>query len=341
MSAAGEPPRRPLVTVVVPVRNESATVESMLDGLAEQSLGPAALEVLVYDGRSTDGTDEICRAAGARHSWGRFAVLDNPARTVPYALNAGLRASTCEWFTRLDGRTRLSPDYLELCIRCLCERPGEALAVGGQFSATARGRVPEAIAAAVTHPLGVGRGFRTPVTSETVVPHHPFAVWPTDGVRAVGGFDESLTRNQDDEFSMRAVARGWRTLVLPQARVVYRPRERLRGLAAQYFQYGLWKAAVGRRHGRFPVRSLVPAGPTLLLGPSAFALARGRPAPALGFVAAYAFAGGIASRRRRDADPLLTAAALGVVHLSYGAGVLAGALAPDLVDTPMGTARVR
>ena len=97
-----------------------------------------------------------------------------------------------------------------------------------------------------------------PDPGETQVPHHPFAVWRAEDVRAYGGFREELTRNQDDEFSMRAVARGARIYVEPAAAVSYRPRERLRGLGAQYFQYGLWKAAVGRATGLFPLQSPHP-----------------------------------------------------------------------------------
>src|SRR5689334_10434982 len=88
-------PRR--VTVVVPVRDEEATVGEALESLAAQTLGPEALEVLVYDGGSTDRTAEVCGAVAEAHPWGRFEVLDNPGRTVPHALNAGLVDGSCEW----------------------------------------------------------------------------------------------------------------------------------------------------------------------------------------------------------------------------------------------------
>jgi glycosyltransferase involved in cell wall biosynthesis len=99
------------ITIVVPVRDEEATVGEALESLAQQTVGPASLEVLVYNGGSTDRTAVVCRAYAGSHPWRRFEVLPNPQRTVPAALNAGLATSRCRWFGRLDGRARLSSDY--------------------------------------------------------------------------------------------------------------------------------------------------------------------------------------------------------------------------------------
>jgi glycosyltransferase involved in cell wall biosynthesis len=327
------------VTVVVPVRDEASTVGMGLESLARQTIGAESMEVLVYDGGSLDGTADACRSFASAHPWGRFEVLANAWGTVPYALNAGLTEGTSEWFAVLAGRTTLSADYLETCIAA-AERGGEGVGVGGRLVAVGAGGVPGAIAAVVTHPLGVGRGFRTDEV-ERDVGHHPFAVWRRRDVLRFGGFDTALERNQDDEFSMRAIRRGARIRLLPGPVVRYRPRDRYRGLAVQYFQYGLWKSAVGLRFGLFPPRSLAPAAVTAGF---ASALAMGLTGrtrlPLLSFVATYALAGS-AVARRRGSNPLLTSVALALVHLSYGAGVISGALRPGLVSSSIGSTRFR
>jgi hypothetical protein len=328
------------ITFVVPVRDEASTVEAALESLAAQTVGPESLEVLVFDGRSTDGTTERCRAVGARHAWLRFEVHDNPEATVPYALVEGLRRARCPWLSRLDGRARLSPAYVEVCLRRLAELPPLS-AVGGRLVAEAEGTIPASIAAAVTHPLGVGRGFRT-ARRNVELPHHPFAVWRTDDVRRLGGFDLRLVRNQDDEFSMRARARGARILLEPEAQVAYRPRERFRGLGAQYFQYGLWKSAVAVRTGLFPARALAPAAVTLALAGAVGLGVSDRTRIPLGALAAFYLAGGaMAARRLPAASSPVTAAALATVHSAYGAGVLAGFLCPQLAEGRLGTGRLR
>jgi len=256
----------PIVTVVVPVRNEAGTIGAALESLAAQDIGADALEVVIVDGESSDMTRSVCERLESKFPWGRFIpFVRNKHLTAPHALNGGLKHSTCPWFTRLDARTRMSPNYLSCCIQHL-ERAGDPLrAAAGRFIAEVHGtRTSAAIATALSHPLGVGRSYRTIIAEKAEVDHHPFAVWSTDAVRQFGGFDEELTRNQDDEFSDRARAQGGRIEMLGRASIRYRPRDRFRGLAAQYFQYGLWKSAVGRTRGYFPVRSFVPAGTTLL-----------------------------------------------------------------------------
>jgi len=329
----------PRITVVVPVRDEERTVADALKSLAAQTIGPEALEVLVYDGGSRDRTREICDAVSRSQPWGRFEVRDNPGRTVPHALNAGLAASRCACFTVLAGRTELSRSYLEECLAEL-ERAGPSVAVGGRLVAEARTPVGRAIAAVVTHPWGVGRGFRTE-THRRDVPHHPFAVWRRADVARLGGFNVDLDRNQDDEFSMRAADHGIRIRLEPSAVVRYRPRERYRGLVVQYFQYGLWKSSVGMRYGLFPTRSVLPAVVVWGLAGSLGLAAAGRSRlPLLAAVGAYAAAGSVIAANR-GSSRTLTTVALGLVHLSYGAGVIAGALRPGLVSASVATARVR
>ncbi len=328
------------VTVVMPVRDEQETVGEALASLAEQDLGAEHIQLLVYDGMSTDATRACCERWAPRAAWASFEVHENRERTVPHALNAGLAAATGEWFIRLDGRTTLSRGYLRTCLDWLATAAPLA-AAGGRLHAVADGPMGEAVAATVTHPWGVGQGFRVNHQMVAVVPHHPFAVWRTDSVRDLGGFDPRLVRNQDDEFSMRAVKAGAQIWVLPTVDVTYRPRTRLRGLATQYFQYGLWKSAVGRDSGLFPLRSLAPAGVLGLAGGATVGALAGRRWPLVALTVAYGAAGWRVSESRPRAGPLRTAAALAILHLSYGAGVLAGGARPALAWSRVGRVRVR
>jgi cellulose synthase/poly-beta-1,6-N-acetylglucosamine synthase-like glycosyltransferase len=328
------------VTVVLPVRDEAKTVALAIESLADQTVGAQRLEVLVYDGMSSDGTRELCESYAKEHAWKRFDIVTNLERVVPYALNAGLAASTCPWFMRLDGRSSISPNYIEACLGRLGAE--EMIAAGGRLKAHADGPVASAIAAAVTHPIGVGRGFRNARAAGTALPHHPFALWRTDELRKLGGFDVTLTRNQDDEFSMRATKRGWRIFLVPDAEVVYRPRERIRSLAGQYFQYGLWKGVVARRHGLFPKTSAVPAAMTFAWVSSLALLAAGKTAwPVRSLVASYLAAGMAVTRNRPSTNPVLVASSLCVMHASYGAGVIAGLIQPTLAETRLGHGRLR
>jgi len=72
-ASAGQPPR---VTVVIPVRDERDSLPACLESVLSQ-IEPD-LQVLVVDGRSTDGTQDVVRAFQRRDP--RVELLDNPGR---------------------------------------------------------------------------------------------------------------------------------------------------------------------------------------------------------------------------------------------------------------------
>lgn len=76
----------------------------------------------------------------------------------------------------------------------------------------------------------------------------------------IGYFDESLVRNQDDEFNLRLSKAGGLVWHSPKIRSWYRPRASLPALFNQYVQYGYWKVRVIQKH-KLPAswRHLVPA----------------------------------------------------------------------------------
>lgn len=77
----------PLVTVVTPALNAAATIARTLDSVRGQT--HAAIEHLVVDGGSTDGTAAIAAAAGAR-------VLPGPDAGVYDAMSRGVREARGE-----------------------------------------------------------------------------------------------------------------------------------------------------------------------------------------------------------------------------------------------------
>jgi glycosyltransferase involved in cell wall biosynthesis len=66
----------PLVSVVVPCRNERRYIGPCLDALLAMDYPHDRLEILVADGMSDDGTRDVLAAYAARNPIVR--VLDNP-----------------------------------------------------------------------------------------------------------------------------------------------------------------------------------------------------------------------------------------------------------------------
>jgi rSAM/selenodomain-associated transferase 2 len=113
---ADRPP--PAVSVIVPALNESSALGPTLDALAKVR---GAVEVMVVDGGSTDGTPELARARGVR------VLASERGRGVQ--LHAGARAAVAQvlWFVHAD--TLVPADAADRIQAALAD----PTAVGGYF----------------------------------------------------------------------------------------------------------------------------------------------------------------------------------------------------------------
>jgi succinoglycan biosynthesis protein ExoA len=244
------------ISVIAPMRNEGSNVEHFVDDLAAQDF-QGQLEVFVADGNSRDGSPERLIAA-ARRSSVPLRLIPNPAGWVSHGLNACIREAQGDLIVRLDCHSRYPADYLRRCAQ-LAERSG-AWNVGGRLVPTGTTATERAVACAMDSPFG-GVGWSRaavsaePVETDTVT----FGAFRPEAFERAGLFDETLVRNQDDEFNLRLRRAGGRIVLDPQITVLYRPRGTLAGVWRQYFEYGLWKVPVMRKHRRVPtLRGLVP-----------------------------------------------------------------------------------
>jgi succinoglycan biosynthesis protein ExoA len=260
---------RPPVSVIIPCRNEERTIEQVLDALRAQTYPADRIEVIVADGRSTDGTRERIKSYAQTHSGASIRWIDNPGRTAPAGLNAGLREAKGEIVLRMDAHAVPDPDYVEQCVRVMAQTGCEGVGGGIVIQPGGKGVTARAIAAAVADPFATG-GVRYRVGGEPgEVDTVPFAAFRRDVFLRVGNFNEQVPVNEDYEFNYRVRAAGGRIYFSPAIRSRYIARGDLRSLIRQYFFYGHQKAVMLSFHPKsIRVRQLIPAlfAPSLALG---------------------------------------------------------------------------
>jgi succinoglycan biosynthesis protein ExoA len=317
------------ISVIVPLRNERANVDTFVSDLAAQDF-EGDLEVLVADGASDDGGIERLRVA-ARDARLPLRVIHNAARWVSPGLNACIREAQGDLIVRLDCHSRYPADYLRRCAEA-SEQTG-AWNVGGRLVPTGTTPIERAIACAMDSPFG-GIGWTRAsgsgrVETDTVT----FGAFRPEVFERVGLFDETLVRNQDDEFNMRLRAAGGRIVLDPEISVVYRPRGSFGGLWRQYFEYGLWRVPVMLKRQRIgTLRGVVSllfvlGSAGLLIGAVRSRVARGLlVAEWLSYGALGTFFAVRAVRRRNEQWRLLPAvlAAFPTFHLGHGSGQAVG-----------------
>ena len=92
----------PLVTVMMPIRNEGAFIAQALGAALAQDYPQERLEIIVADGMSTDDTRRIVEEFQAQHAGLR--LIDNHGKFVATGLNAALREARGDIIIRADGR---------------------------------------------------------------------------------------------------------------------------------------------------------------------------------------------------------------------------------------------
>jgi len=306
----------PRVSVIVPVRNEAAHISACVHSIVAQDV-PDGLEVIVADGRSTDGTAALARAAGA-------LVVDNPREITPAGLNAALAAARGEIVVRFDGHAEMPPGYVAACVRALEEEAG-ALSVGGWVRIDGGGPRARAFGAALGSRLGTGnprpRRPPRPGDGRVDVDGFAFGAWRADVLREHGGWDERFLRNQDFELSHRLRRAGGRVVFDPAIWSTYRPRESFVRIARQYWDYGRFKALAFTS----APRSIRPRqlAPLALLATAAAALTPTRLArPARAALVAYGAA--LAVVTVRSSGGWRTFPVLATIHTTWGGGLVVG-----------------
>lgn len=231
-----------LVTVVIPARDEEATIEGVLDSVLAQT--HRALQVIVVDGASTDGTARIVERVAARDP--RVELVVNPDRVIPLALNLAVDRARSRWLVRVDAHSRIPSDYVERVLAHL--RTGRWGGVGGRKNG--RGRTPQgrAIAAAMGSPFAQGNSVYHYGTETRTVDHVPFGAYPIEVVRDLGGWSDTQLVNEDYEFDYRVRRSGRQLLFDPTIEIDWDCRQSIRDLFRQYRRYGAGKVQTLRTH---------------------------------------------------------------------------------------------
>jgi glycosyltransferase involved in cell wall biosynthesis len=314
----------PLVTVIMPVRNEEKFLRRCLDSLLANDYPQGRLEILVADGMSNDRSREILAEYSERFPFVR--VLDNPGRIVPTGLNEAIRQAKGDIIVRVDAHTVFAPDYVRQCVHFL--QTTDARNVGGPQRSVGRGYESKAIAIATTSRFAAGDARFRFSEQEAWVETVYLGAWWKETLLELGGFDEGWVVNQDFEMNHRLRLAGGRILLSPAIKCEYSVRPSLAALARQYFRYGLWKVKTIEAYPEsLRWRQLVaPAFVAVLIG--LFVLSAWTMPPVLALCVVYLLANLFASafcawNRGWRYLPLLPLT-FATIHFSWGFGFWAG-----------------
>jgi glycosyltransferase involved in cell wall biosynthesis len=243
------------VSAIIPTHNHARFVGRAVGSALGQSW--PAVEVIVVDDGSTDGTGQVLAAFE-----GRIVVIRQPNRGLSPARNAGARAASGDLLAFLDADDEWYPTKLERQVARFERNPGVGLVHCGVEEVDGQGRRLKTCLDGMDgwvsrEMLLFRRGVILGGGSASVVSRRAFA--------DVGGFDESLSTSADWDFYYR-LARRWEVDFVPEVLVRYRvhgsnmhmnihamERDMLRAYAKVFSEddpdlQGLRRVAYGRLH---------------------------------------------------------------------------------------------
>ncbi len=248
--------KMPLVSVIMPIRNEEIFIKKSLGAILQQTYPRSLMEILITDGCSTDKTREIIEQFQKEYE--NIIYLNNPKKIVPTGLNLAIKQSKGEVIIRIDGHTIIDKDYIKNCVDLLLTSNADN--VGGRMQATnTTSLFGKAVAIATSTPFGIGNSRFHYSKNEEFVDSVYMGAWHRNLFSQIGLFDEELVRNQDDEFNYRLRKNGGKILLSPKIKSIYTVRSTPKALWKQYFQYGFWKVRVLQKHPKqMSLRHFIP-----------------------------------------------------------------------------------
>ncbi|MDD4148983.1 MAG: glycosyltransferase family 2 protein [Bacteroidales bacterium] len=229
-----------LVSIIIPCYNEEKNIRECLNSVGNFDYPKEKLEIFVVDGMSTDKTREIVTEEYCKNK-SNIRMIDNPMRTTPYAFNAGIRQSIGDFIIIIGAHSAYSREYVRNLVAW--HKKLDAYNIGGVMITDIRNKnkKTKAIEIVLSNKFGVGNAtFRTGTNEVKSVDTVAYGCYRRESFEKFGLFNEKLIRNQDIEFNKRIINAGGKIYLVPDAECRYFARETFSEIADNNFKNGMW-----------------------------------------------------------------------------------------------------
>jgi glycosyltransferase involved in cell wall biosynthesis len=237
----------PLVSIIVPCRNEEKFIGNCLDSFLNQSFPREKTEILVVEGRSEDKSLEIIKSYCQKYPF--IKQLDNPKKIFPAAVNVGVKNSRGKFIMIAGAHAFYPRDYVKECVEYLM-RNKEIDNVGGLLKAVPSENtfIAKAIALSLGGRFGKGKEEKDNEIKEVDTVFG--GCYRKEVFERIGFFNENLVGSSDMDFNLRLRKKGGKIIMLPYLHIYYYPKNTLWRFFLHNIRDGIW-AILPLKYGVF------------------------------------------------------------------------------------------
>ena len=243
-------------TIIIATYNEENYIEECIRTLEEQSYDRARYQIFIIDGNSTDKTTEVVR--GLMKEYSNIKLFNNPKRIQAVAFNIGIENSDTEYSFVVGAHATYDSDFIKNSIESIRENNVDC--VGGKVIFDAKTSIGKYYALARGTLFGGGVSSYRYSNKKQLVDTASFGCYKTSVLREVGGYNEELVKNQDNDINKRIIANGGKILFDPIIKFTYFTRDSYPAIRKQMYNYGYWEAKVIQQDKKqFSIFTIVPS----------------------------------------------------------------------------------
>ncbi len=249
----------PLITIVIPIKNEARFIESTIKRIQQQDYPPDRLEIIIACGQSEDNSSVIVRRLASEDS--RIRLFDNFVGKASGGRNLGIRNAQGEIILFIDGHTYIKDrELLKNTVRLMEEKKVTVLSRPQYLEPPDNNVFQQAVALARKSLIGHGLDSTIYTDKEIfVAPTSSGATYRKELFEQFGYYDESFDACEDVEFNYRLTKAGIKSFTSMKMAVYYYPRESLGALFHQMKRYGIGRFRLAKKHpGTMGLGSLIP-----------------------------------------------------------------------------------
>lgn len=230
---------KPLVSVIIPCRNEEKYIGQCLNSFIEMDYPKELLEIIIVDGNSSDNSRTLIQQYQKNYPF--IQLFHNPKFYTSYALNMGIKNAKGGFVMIVSAHSSFSKNYINNIMEAIVNLKADG--AGGIMITDVKNKTPKtsSICKVLSNKFGVGNSmFRIGVQSPIPVDTVPFGIYKKELLLSIGLYNENLFRNHDIELSKRLIAANKKIYLVPSSQCTYYARESFSGIAKNNFKNGLW-----------------------------------------------------------------------------------------------------